>query len=546
MTPPREDSKRSTNAPRSSVWAFAPIFALLLSILSLARSAPAAEQTHLRLAVGPFFAPALHDRLQNATKLLPELLIVELSHESRFHLVERDKVQSIWNEMNLSASSLVARDKVARLGHVLNCDWLATGTLIESSGRAVVWTKVVEVRNGVIVDLRATPYDSADPTRTISEIAQFLSQAGTHNKARQFIGMGSFVDMNPLLSPGREDWSKRLSATIEKHFHEAGFGITEMSAVTPIFEERRLEAAGLTGHAEQRVKLQAAFWLVDGGYAWATNATGHLSVGLRVQRVGGPEQMFQFISPAGEATEKAVVETIAKALTDTKEAPPELAAKAEAELLSKRGLELATRNSPFRIMLGGRTRVSGLENIQLREEQRKRGIESRATTLAAYERLLLLDPKDLNAKVMLGYGLLGDSDPDQRERGKALLREVVAAQDPKHSPHAERHLKNADWLAAEAEKGRRPAVPSTDRNGLEKAVAADPTYLQAKYELGALLMMSLDGGDRGRAADLLGEVMDKAPQDLAEQARQRMPPWALAKHARKTASTATPPRAGAE
>jgi hypothetical protein len=184
--------------------------------------------------------------------------------------------------------------------------------------------------------------------------------------------------------------------------------------------------------------------------------------------------------------------------------------------------------------------LSGLDAIRQLEEQRKRGEEGRTATLAAYQRLLLLNPKDLNAKVMLGYGLLGDRDPDQRERGQALLREVVAANDPKYSPQAERQLKNADRIAAEAEKGRKSEVPSTDRDGLEKAVAADPTHWQAKYELGALLMMSMKGTDRGRAADLLGEVMDKAPPELAEQARQRMPPWALATQARKTASNPIP------
>jgi hypothetical protein len=521
-----------------------PVFIFFFVLLFLTQPARAAEQANLRVAIGPFFAPALNDRLQQTSKLLPELLMADLSHQARFQLVERDKVQSLWNEMNLTASSLVARDKVARLGHILSCDWLVTGTVVEGREHPVIWTKVVEVRNGFMLDLHPTPYDGVDVTHTISDIVKFLGQAGTQKRARQFVGMASFVDMNPLLSPGREDWSKRLSATMEKHFHEAGFGITEMSAVTPLFEERRLEAAGLTGHAEQRVKLQAAFWLVDGGWAWATNAAGQLSIALRLQRVGGPEQLFHFTTPAGEATEKAVTETVAKALADTNEPPPELAAKAEAELLSKRGQELATRTSPFRILSGGRARLSGLDTIQQLAEQQKRGEEGRTATLAAYQRLLLLNPKDLNAKVMLGYGLLGDRDPDQRERGQALLREVVAANDPKYSPQAERQLNNASRIAAEAEKGRRSEVPSTDRDGLEKAVATDPTHWQAKYELGALLMMSMKGADRGRAADLLGEVMNQAPPELAEQARQRMPPWALTKQARKTASNPISPSPG--
>jgi|GEM_PF-4582471 TolB-like protein len=520
------------------------VLAFVLVSLVQPRPASAAEAQVTRLAIGPFFAPVASEKLQQAGKFLPELLVAELSHQSRFQLVEREKVQAVWNELHLTASGLVARDNVARLGHLLACDWLVSGTLVQHDGRTVVWTKVLDIRNGVVLDLNASPYDGADLDRTVAAIATFLGQAGTQSKARQFLAMGPFVDMNPRLSAAREDWSKRFAAAIEKHFHEAGFGIVEMGAVTPIFEERRLEAAGLTGHPEQRVKLQAAFWLVDGGCEWT--AAGQLNVGLRVQQVGGAEQMFRFTAPADETAEKKLVETIAKALANTNTFPPQLAAKAEADLLAARGMELATRNSPFRPSASAPRKVDGIEQLQQLDEQRKRVGENRASALAAYERTLLLDPKNLEAKTMLGYGLLGDSDPDRRERGQELLREVVATGDPKYTARAQRHLTNAALYASEAAKSARPEVSSTDRDGLERAVAANSSDWKAKFDLGALLMYSLKGTERGRGADLLGEVMDKGPANLATQAREKMPAWALAPHGRKPApdpTTATTPPA---
>ena len=198
--------------------------------------------------------------------------------------------------------------------------------------------------------------------------------------------MGPFVDMNPVLATNREDWSRRVPAAIEKHFHDAGFGVVELAAITPIFEERRLESAGLTGHPEQRVQLQPAFWLVDGGCEWAENQD--LGIGLRVQKIGGPEQMFRLAVAPGPDAEKAVVETITRALSNTNEVAPALAAKAEADLLTRRGMELAARNSPFRQMYyGGGGGIQNLtEAVRTQALLKKRGLENRNATLATYER----------------------------------------------------------------------------------------------------------------------------------------------------------------
>jgi TolB-like protein len=402
------------------------------------------DSNTLRLAVGPFFAPVGSDSLRQASQVLPELLVADLSHMSRFQLVEREKIQAVWSELNLSASGLVERDTVAKLGRVLACDWLVSGSFVQAGGRTHVWTKVIDVRSGVVLDLNAAPYEPGGFTNTIAGIAAFLAKAGSHPKGRQFIAMGPFVDMNPLLGAKREDWSRRISALIEKHFLEAGIGVVEIAAVGPIFEERRLETAGLTGHPESRVKLQAAFWLVDGGCEWVEGSPGKLGVGLRVQRVGGPEQRFRLTESAGEEIEKAVIATITRALAD-----PNLVAQpapnAEADLLTARGMELATRRSPFQpktfTTATAQTQSDSYKQIQ---EQKKRFLENRSAAIATYERTVLRDPKNLEAKTMLGYALLGDLQPARREHGKEMLREVVASKDSKYAALAQKHLANAE------------------------------------------------------------------------------------------------------
>jgi TolB-like protein len=202
------------------------LVALLAASLSfhpgVARSA---EAKAVRVAVGPFLAPAANDELRNAGKLIPELLTVEMSQATRFQLVEREKILNVWSELNLSSASLVARDSVAKLGRVLACDWLISGSLVQANGHTHVWTKVIDVRNGVVVDLNVTPYERGVVTNVVSQIAAFLNQTGSKPKGRQFVVMDSVVDMNPTHRAKREDWSKRLQALMEKHFLDSGFGV---------------------------------------------------------------------------------------------------------------------------------------------------------------------------------------------------------------------------------------------------------------------------------------------------------------------------------
>ncbi|PYJ05328.1 MAG: hypothetical protein DME25_08630, partial [Verrucomicrobia bacterium] len=451
------------------------------------------------------------------------MLMVELSRSERFQLVDREKVQSVLNELNVSASGLSSRNTVAKLGQVLSCDWLVSGSFVQTSKGTQVWAKIIDVRSGVVLDMDALPYESGNLPGTVERIHSFLAKAGPRPRGRQFITLGRFVDRRPWLSASREDWSRRLVATIEKRFYSEGYGVVEMEAVTPIFEERRLEAA--IGQTEDRVRLQPAFWLVDGGCKWIEGNPAKLEVGLRVQRVGGPEQMFRFTASPGEGVEEALLETLRTALANTNTVASENSAKAEADVLTSRGMELATRRSPFQEEVQPST-GNQLETLKRLEDQRKSFPENRRMALATYERTVLLDPNNLEAKTMLGYALLGDLDPANRERGKELLRQVVASKDLKYADRAQKLLDNAPMYAAYADRGAQPVVPSADREGLEKIVAANPSDLDAKYKLGALLLFSNSGTERGRGAELLHEVIAGAPTELAELARKKLPGWA--------------------
>ncbi len=376
------------------------------------------------------------------------------------------------------------------------------------------------MRDGVVLDLNATPYETGVVTNVASGIARFLNGTGTQPaKARLFITLGQFIDMSPSLNSKREDWSRRLAALIEKHSLEAGYGVAELAAVGPIFEERRLEKAGLTGHPEARVKLQPAFWLVDGGCEWVGGESVRLAVALRVRQVGGPEQMFRFTNSPNETIEKELLTTLTKALSNTNvlaNPPP----NAEADLLAARGMEMATLSSPFRRQPRNAQPSTNWDYYKQHLERRKQLDENRKALLATYERTLLADPKNLEAKSMLGYALFIGPDATKREQGMELLREVAATKDPKRAAWAHRLLTNSAEMLRIAEGGFRPPVRPKDWDSLNQAYEENPSDLEIKCDLGAALRGLPRVHDRERGKQMLAEVAASNQSDQADRARK--------------------------
>src|SRR6185503_7567862 len=87
--------------------------AALLSLPSFVTSA--GEDGSIRLAIGPFFAPPSQESLRQASGWIPELLTADLSHSTDLVLVEREKVQAVCRELQLSSASLVDKATVANL-----------------------------------------------------------------------------------------------------------------------------------------------------------------------------------------------------------------------------------------------------------------------------------------------------------------------------------------------------------------------------------------------------------------------------------------------
>ena len=490
------------------------LIGLNIGISGLFANPAVAKEEARTIAVGSFFAPEGNDGLRQISATMPDLLTVELSQQDGFHLVEREKVTAIWKELNLSASGMVTADTVAKLGHVLACDWLITGTLVPSNTRTQVWAKVVDVKSGVVVDLQALPFDGGNLPATIQGIAAFIAKAKSHRQTDRFITLGRFTDLSADNS--HEDWSRRVHALIEQHCRDAHMGLVEREAIAPIFEEFQFDRTGLTGSVTNGVKLQAAFWIVDGACKWVHDTEDKVNVTLRLQKVGGQAQIIEITKAPGPELENTVLAALQPVLAPTAEMTSDQLGLDEGQLHANRGMEAAENNDRFSRY---HYNLSTQTDPSRADPQRKRDLEeNRQSAIESFEKAFLLNPKDVRAKYMLGYALMGDHDPAQRERAKELLKEVVALNDPNFSKQAGFYLAHAeifDQKPLVVDARTAPRMSEADRAKLqkrvveefEKAFQVNPTNVQAKYNLGFTLVGNEDVAQRERGKKLLKEVV---------------------------------------
>jgi curli biogenesis system outer membrane secretion channel CsgG len=412
-------------------------------------NARAAESNSVRLAVVPFFAPPGNSDLQQIASRAPDLLMVELSHDNRFQLVEREKINAVWSELHLAEAGLTSADTVGKLGRILSCDWLVSGSFVQTEISIQVWIKVIDTQNSVVLDLKAVPYNPANFSETVSNVAAFLTQVGSHSTPHQFVSLENFVDTSA--SSAHADWSQQLSALIEKDFLAAGFGVVEREAMSPIFSEYQLQTAGLTGDSTNRVKLKPAFWIVDGTCKWVYDTQDKLSVELRIRKAGGGEQILRFTKLPGDELEKAVVESIQSALTNTSPMTLEQAEAGEAnirtahiqELTKFRGeLPMSTRYDTNTTFITVTDAYGGTRQLTVDPEWQARLGNHKRDMFNTLEQAILLNPNDMRSKWSLGRALYKSDDAVDSKHGEDLLEEVAASGDAIYATRAKNWLED--------------------------------------------------------------------------------------------------------
>jgi TolB-like protein len=406
-----------------------------------------AQTNTVQIAVMPFSAPLGNPALQAAADSFPDLLTSALSRDNRFSLVERDKINAVWNEFHLTEAGLVSADTVMKLGHTLSCDWLVAGSFVQAATNRLVWIKVIDTQTSVVLDLQALPCNPTNFSVTASAIGNFLAQARSRSKPREFVAMEELRDMS--MSATREDLTPRLTAMIESNLLAAGYGVVEREDVSPIFSEYQLQSAGMTADAAKRVKLKPVFWIVGGSWKWFYDTQNKLSVTLDIRRMGTEARMTNFASVPGEALDKAILDGLQTVLKDSGSLTADEALAAEVKLRSARiheqieGRDIRTPtqrhldNMPPTTVTT--TNSNGTKNVMtVNPEMIAQWQTHSQETLNTLHQEILLNPKDMKAKFTLGKLMYNDGTNSENAKvGDELMEEVIASGDPVYAKRAE-------------------------------------------------------------------------------------------------------------
>ena len=413
-------------------------------------SGDAAETNMLRLAIGPIFAPAGNAALEKAATTLPDMITAALSSESRFQMVERDKVNAIWSEIHLAEGGRMSANAVIKMGHFLSCDWLVSGSFAQTDTGPQIWVKVINIQDSVVVDLQCVPFNQTNYSATAKAIADFLVQARARSKPSEFIALGKFQDMS--ITANKENWAPRLVALLEKHLLAAGYGVVERAAIGPIYTEFEFQNAGLTSTSSNRVRLKPAFWIIDGGCKWFHDTQDKLSVTVRIQKMGGGEELFSFSKPPGKELEKEVLNTVQKALATSGSPTLAQALAGEIKMLTARMAELeqgrdgpmppvvSTNNPKFITVTnpdGGKRKLQ-VDPVMLAQKE-QHSTEVHRTMMQS---ILLFMGKDMESKWKMGRALYKSQNDADSIRGEKLLEEVAASGDPKYAIMAKNWLED--------------------------------------------------------------------------------------------------------
>jgi hypothetical protein len=395
-----------------------------------------------------------------------------------------------------------------KLGKLLSADWLISGMVAPAQTRTQIWTKVIDMHSGIVMEIDSTSLNGDLPSSVI-EMGKFVGKVGRNSAGpKPYVALGPFRDYS-MKAGGRPDWSGELQELMEKAFRERGFGIVEREAIGMIAQEIHLDGTGLTAVGTNRVKLQPAFWLVDGGSQWLEESGTNLMLTLRLQKVGAKPTLLRITNTPGPVLMQTIRRELAGALGAGQNASA-AAATAEGRVQADRGDELARARNPLadpEYLNSARGDVA-----EARRDNARKAVQH-------YEAAYALNPNDLQAKYMLGHALC--ADPETLERGKQLLWQIVKVNDAKLLPRA----LNALAIAELAEWGPKPGERMGYHIGdIEQQIIllTNNMDLSAKLKLGSSLVTYPSARNQQRGAGYLEDVIKSGSSNLAASAKQAL------------------------
>jgi hypothetical protein len=335
-----------------------------------------------------------------------DLIIAELATEKRVHFIERQRLDTLLREAQLSLSGRVSPDKAVRLGQILNVDWFILGTRSALTNSDAIFLKVVEARTGVIRDVRPiTIQEKIDLNEFVKNCASFIREnLATQNGAttRRFVTIGAFADLS---LGGR---LRTLPVQIRNYLLSAYQGsdvqILERDQVRWLTDELRLSLASISQTNNSAQSAFSALWTIDGKYQLLDGDELTAEMVLVVQKIGATPQEHRITGKVGEPLFSGIKAALDRAIARTRVAR---GSRNEIDVLLKRAMDLVgvmvrtNQGKPY--FTGAPARNAALEDTEKRLTNVREAIK-------AVDSILLLDPENFEGRIFAADAVLRFDD----------------------------------------------------------------------------------------------------------------------------------------
>ena len=113
-----------------------------------------------------------HEELDPLSKGIADMLITELAANPKVRVVERDELQKLLEEQNLSASERVDKETMVKVGKILGAHYMVTGGFVtDPRGNMRLDSRVVRVETSEIVHPETVQNKSDNLMQMISDLA---------------------------------------------------------------------------------------------------------------------------------------------------------------------------------------------------------------------------------------------------------------------------------------------------------------------------------------------------------------------------------------
>ncbi len=144
----------------------------------------------VRLAIGSLGLPAQEN--------ISDLALTELSDAKGLEMIERQELDKVLSELQLSAAGLVRAADAVRAGKLLRADWFLLGTPAVVNGTNVAVVRMVDAHTGVMRDATMIP-SALDVQASVSRLDSFVRQArqdAANPRPRTYLAIGGFEDLS--------------------------------------------------------------------------------------------------------------------------------------------------------------------------------------------------------------------------------------------------------------------------------------------------------------------------------------------------------------